>query len=499
MKVILSGFNLDESVITQAREKGVDESHITPEPLSAAYARISRDPSPVNELRAQAVKEVKKARRSNRTIIFEMGHHSVAEHAVFNFDIIGLSRLAIEILESHRLCSYTEKSQRYITLGRDFVVPGEIRKSSLEDEFRKHMDFLAMKYEEVLSQLLDFRRSSHPDLLEKKMTRRTVEGWAKEDARYLMPLAAEGQLGLTLNARNLELVIRRFAAHPLQEIRDLGNELYQAAVRTAPSLVLFVEASPFDSSTYSELEENAGRILGDIEDDHDNESVRLVECTENADVKTAAAILVTLRGMSWTRALEAAQRLGEEDLRGLFTTACSHMELFDAALREFEHVTLTYELVVSAAAFGQLKRHRMASITHGPYDTGLGITIPPSALETGAAGIIEEAADRAAGLSDKIGREFPAAAPYALLNAHRRRVLMTFNARELYHISRLREDAHAQWDIRRTAAQISALARKKMPNTCIMLGGKDRYPEIFESVYGRLPKFVMKPPPSDAF
>ena len=43
--------------------------------------------------------EVDRARRSNETIIFKMGHNSVAEHAVFNFDVIGLSRLAIEELE----------------------------------------------------------------------------------------------------------------------------------------------------------------------------------------------------------------------------------------------------------------------------------------------------------------------------------------------------------------------------------------------------------------
>ena len=52
-----------------------------------------------------------------------MGHHSVAEHAVFNFDVIGISRLAMEELEKFRLCSYTEKSQRYITLDKDFVLP----------------------------------------------------------------------------------------------------------------------------------------------------------------------------------------------------------------------------------------------------------------------------------------------------------------------------------------------------------------------------------------
>jgi thymidylate synthase ThyX len=113
MKVILAGFNVDLDALKEYKKKDIV---LTPESISAAYARISRSPKPVDSLRQESRKEVAKARRSNRTIIFEMGHHSVAEHAVFNFDIIGISRTAIEELEKFRLCSYTEKSQRYVTL-----------------------------------------------------------------------------------------------------------------------------------------------------------------------------------------------------------------------------------------------------------------------------------------------------------------------------------------------------------------------------------------------
>ena len=111
MKVILAGYNIDREVIEDLKKKSFPREDITPETLSASYARISRDPRPVNKLRAVARAEVKRARRSNKNIIFKMGHHSVAEHAVFNFDIIGVSRLAIEEIEKFRLCSYTEKSQ----------------------------------------------------------------------------------------------------------------------------------------------------------------------------------------------------------------------------------------------------------------------------------------------------------------------------------------------------------------------------------------------------
>jgi thymidylate synthase ThyX len=56
---------------------------------------------------------------------------------------------------------------------------------------------------------------------------------------------------------------------------------------------------------------------------------------------------------------------------------------------------------------------------------------------------------------------------------------MKLNARELYHIARLRADRHAQWDIRRLTEQMLAQARKAMPLTLMMAGGKDRFTELY--------------------
>jgi hypothetical protein len=71
-------------------------------------------------------------------------------------------------------------------------------------------------------------------------------------------------------------------------------------------------------------------------------------------------------------------------------------------------------------------------------------------------------------------------------------VLWKVNAREFYHFSRLREDATAQWDIRRTAAEMTEQAAAVMPLTLLLIGGKDGYPDIYRSVFGRDPK--LRPP-----
>ncbi|RXM22125.1 thymidylate synthase (FAD), partial [Citrobacter sp. AAK_AS5] len=90
MKILLAGYNIDSDIIRTLKEKSGFQQDLTPETISAAYARISRSPKPVNELREIAHHEVDKARQSNRNIVFDMGHSSVAEHAVFNIDVIGV-------------------------------------------------------------------------------------------------------------------------------------------------------------------------------------------------------------------------------------------------------------------------------------------------------------------------------------------------------------------------------------------------------------------------
>ena len=126
MEVLLAGYNVDYDIIREIAAEHPGRQDLTPETVAAAYARISRNPRPVNELRALARGEVEKARASNRNIVFEMGHSSIAEHAVFNLDVLKVSRLLVEEIEKFRLVSYTEKSQRYVLFKDDFTIPAEI-------------------------------------------------------------------------------------------------------------------------------------------------------------------------------------------------------------------------------------------------------------------------------------------------------------------------------------------------------------------------------------
>lgn len=486
MKVILAGYNVDSEVIDDLKKKSPHREDVTPETLSASYARISRDPRPANELRAVARKEVEKARRSNRKIIFKMGHHSVAEHAVFNFDIIGVSRLALEEIEKFRLCSYTEKSQRYISLTDDFVIPDEIKTSGQEDLFVRTVKSQNALYHKLFKRLKPYFFEKNEEMAADPKKQSILEGWAKEDARYVASLATEGQLGMTVNARNLEFMIRRFASTKLAELKEFNQKIYKLAKEVAPSIIIFTEAHDFDTKTYKEIEKKTQALLEP--GGKNTQLISLVDHTPDADTKLAASLLHSSSSLPYAECIRNARCLRPEDKKELLELAFKHMEFYDFPLREFEYVSLTYDLVISASCFAQLKRHRMATLTAQDYNPGLGVTVPPSLQEIGARKEFMEIIDETNRVCSLLKEKTDCGADYVLTNAHRRRVLLKVNARELYHISRLREDATAQWDIREVAGEISRLAREVMPLTCLLVGGKDAYPGMYEEIFGRPPK-----------
>jgi thymidylate synthase ThyX len=118
----------------------------------------------------------------------------------------------------------------------------------------------------------------------------------------------------------------------------------------------------------------------------------------------------------------------------------------------------------------------MSSLTSWPYDPALGVTVPPAIAEAGLSGILLEGAEESEAMALRLGGASDPASAYALLNAHRRRCLWTLNLREFYHVSRLREDEHAQWDIRYLTVALSDLVRRAFPVCSGHLGGKDRFP-----------------------
>jgi flavin-dependent thymidylate synthase len=434
MKVELAGFNTD-----------IQNSSTSPETLSAAYARISRDPRPIGELRAESAGEVEKARRSNRRIVFGYGHSSVAEHAVFNLDVTGVSRVAAEYLQAFRLASYTEKSQRYIRLSEDWVIPDEIT-GEAAGSFSDSMKALFSLY----SRAYDSLRAAGFD-----------EEQSKEDARYVLPLCTTCQMGLTANAREMEHMTARLRAAPAGEVRRLGSALLEAVLPAAPSLFRHTSPSSVDSFAAEPFV-----LSGEGE----------VELTGWDDDSAVGTYLLRRKGGESRAGADSAWRkLSGTGRKALFDEALRGLEVHDALPRCWELARFTFELFISSSAFAQLKRHRMCTLLAPPCLPSADRTVPPSFEMAGIVSLLEEAV----AISLEAASRVPGPAKaYAALNASRRRLLVSMNARELCHFSRLRADEHAQWDIRATAVEMLRLARMKAPLTLSLAGGKSSWEDL---------------------
>lgn len=307
-------------------------------------------------------------------------------------------------------------------------------------------------FEETAGMLFSLYRDIYAGLIEDGMEK----GRAREDARYVLPLATSCQMGMTLNARELEHMVRRLSCHPFREVRDIAHRLLELASKAAPSLFLFLEPTAMDCFANS---------LSPVESLPEDE-VLLVDCDD--DSRVGELLIQWKYGVSLTDARDRWKAMEIEEKQSMFREVLSGLEIHDSLPREWEFFRARFQLVVSSSAYAQLKRHRMCSRLTSVYDPVLEYTVPPSISRHGLESAFVEGMEAAEAFAGKMEKLYP----YALTNAHRRRVTLDMNGRELYHFSRLREDAHAQWDIRETAHRMLEMLRMKAPLTFMLAGGK---------------------------
>jgi len=473
MKVILAGYNVDTDLIEQLKNGNkVDSDALTPETISAAYARISRNPADVNLLRKSSRSAVQKARKSNESIIFGLGHASVAEHACFNFDIIGVSRFALEFLENFRLASYTEKSQRYIKIDDDVVIPQEFAESPNKELFEKIIAKQNKFYKEAY---LKIKKVYIDDGIEPSDADLT----AKEDARYALSLAIKGQLGMTVNGRTLENMIQKLQSTGLDELNKLSEKLYNSAQPLAPSLIKYTKPEKFHfvkNNLFSTTKTKGNSFNSPA-------MVKLHWSTVNPDEEILASLLFTKGNISYEMARNQASLLTFDEKKKIFKTIFQDLKSYQSVLRDFENAIFSFEAVMSATAFAQAKRHRMGTIMKQDYLPALGVTIPESFK---IAGLEDEFLNLVGNVNVvyyRLKEVSENAANYLLTNSHRRRVNFTMNARELYHFFRMRDDIHAQWDIREMAGEVLNLVKRKAPLTFLLACGKHKFDDVFHEVF----------------
>lgn len=150
------------------------------------------------------------------------GHHSVLEHATATFVVSGVSRACTHQLVRHRLCSFSQKSQRYVSEKQAaFVMPESV---SAKEEARK-----------VFADATSASQASYEKLVEL--------GIPKEDARFVLPGAVESRIVISANLRELRHIVElRGSRHAQWEIRMLAVAMLGILKQHAPNVFFDLEA-----------------------------------------------------------------------------------------------------------------------------------------------------------------------------------------------------------------------------------------------------------------
>lgn len=179
--------------------------------------------------------------------LVSMGHFSPIEHVSFTFAIEGVSRVLTHQLVRHRIASYSQQSQRYVAEHNfeNIMPPSIAAKPEAKAKFEKLMVDIQNLYNEF-----------------------TEIGIANEDARYVLPNAAETKIVCTFNARSLMNFFQlRCCTRAQWEIRELANKMLAECKKVAP--ILFENAGPtcVSNRTCREGAMSCGRLAVLLEQD----------------------------------------------------------------------------------------------------------------------------------------------------------------------------------------------------------------------------------------
>lgn len=183
-----------------------------PERAIATAARLCYAPVGAAELMETLTEE---RIRSVLSTIMESGHYSTLEHASYTFAVDGVSRALTHQLVRHRIASFNQQSQRYVKVkdGLNVITPYTVADNpEALAAFEASIAACEAAYETMLAC-----------------------GIPAEDARYILPNAAETKIVITMNVRELLHFFELRCCNRAQwEIRQMALAMVELARPTAP-------------------------------------------------------------------------------------------------------------------------------------------------------------------------------------------------------------------------------------------------------------------------
>jgi thymidylate synthase ThyX len=317
---------------------------------------------------------------------FYSGHHTVYQHAQFEFGLENVSRQFVwSFLHAHPFYNSEQQSQRYVRLDRAqaYVPPVDLYFNQQCREIYEQAIARAWNYYRELSALLigDARAilndiwhvssMSNPKRLQK--IERSAEKRAIEIARYVLPVAAFTTMVHTISGIVLHRLWRMSSAS------DTPSEA-RAVIGAMVAHVKEIDAQFFDRFGTEPLEEltewadrsavadekqaaansNPGEAFArEFDAKLAGKTSRLVDYSPNA-VRVMAESYRAVAGLAESQCsdLEAIDRL-LNPARNLYRLETLNVGVHSPAMRALQHANYTFAKKISHTADSQDQRHRM--------------------------------------------------------------------------------------------------------------------------------------------
>src|SRR6202795_5399442 len=317
---------------------------------------------------------------------FYSGHHTVYQHAHFEFGLENISRQFVwSFLHAHPFYNSEQQSQRYVRLDRAqaYIPPASLFFDAANRTIYEHAIARAWQHYRELSQLLvtDAREilsniwhigpMSHPKRLQK--IERSAEKRAIEIARYVLPVAAFTTMVHTVSGIVLHRLWRMCAAS------DTPSEA-RAVIGAMVAHVKEIDAQFFDRFGTEPFEElpvwayrsavghekgatshsNAGEEFArEFDAKLAGKTSRLVDYSPNA-MRVMAESYRAVAGFTASQCpdAEAIDRL-LNPARNLYRLETLNVGVHAPAMRALQHANYTFAKKLSHTADSQDQRHRM--------------------------------------------------------------------------------------------------------------------------------------------
>jgi thymidylate synthase ThyX len=416
------------------------------------------------------------------------GHHTVYQHAHFEFGLENVSRQFVwSFLHAHPFYNSEQQSQRYVRLDRAqaYVPPGgpanpnfgpaeraiyEHAIARAWRHYRELTEVLRPSAREILGDIWHLSGMSHPKRVAK--VERQSEKRAIEVARYVLPVAASTTMVHTISGIVLHRLWRMQAANdtPSEAREIIGQMVARVREVDAQFFDRFDNAPMEDLPEWHEPARDGEAFAREFDAQLGRSTSRLIDYSPRAVQAVAAAY----RAVMGATAAECSDREALDRMlnpaRNPYRRETLDIGVHAPMMRPLEHAHFTFAKKISHTADSQDQRHRMVpgsrpllrlADTRSPdYITPMLIRENPRAAE-----IYQQAVEEAWKVKNElldrgVPHEF---ALYVLPNAKAIRLVESGSLLDLLHKWTMRTCFNAQEEIYQASLEEVEQVRAALP------------------------------------